>query len=79
VPARLGRYPEDPLGGVLVAVLQQTALLRAGDAVCGQFGFQLLAPGFERVGDVFQEEQAEDDMLVLGGIDLATGMLASVS
>jgi hypothetical protein len=33
--------------------------------------FELLAPGREGVGDVLQEEQTEDDVLVLGGVDLA--------
>jgi hypothetical protein len=28
------------------------------------------APGRERVGDVLQQEQTEDDVLVLGGVDL---------
>jgi hypothetical protein len=31
---------------------------------------QLIPPGLKGVGDVFEREQAEDDMLVLGGIDL---------
>jgi len=71
LPARLGRHPEHPLGGVLVAVLQQTFELRASNAVGGQFIVEFFAPGLERVGDVLQEEQAENDVLVLGGIDLA--------
>ncbi len=32
---------------------------------------QLVAAGLEAVGDVLEEEQAEDDVLVLGGVDLA--------
>ena len=36
-----------------------------------QLGLELVAAGLEGVGDVLQEEQAEDDVLVLGGIDLA--------
>ena len=71
LPARLGRHPEHPLGGVLVAALQQAFELRAGDAVGFQLGLELLAAGLEGVGDVLQEQQAEDDVLVLGGVDLA--------
>ena len=33
LPACLGRHPEDPLGGVLVAILQQAFDLRTADAV----------------------------------------------
>jgi hypothetical protein len=69
-PARLGRNPEDPLGGVLVAVFQQAFELRASDFVGFEFGLEFRAAGLERVGDVLQEEQAEDDVLVLGGVDL---------
>jgi len=71
LPARLGWHPENPLGGVLVAVLQQAIELWTGDAVGLQLGLQFLASRLEGVGDVLQEQQAEDDMLVLGGIDLA--------
>ena len=71
LPARLGRHPEDPLGGVLVAVLQQAFELLARDAVGFQLGLELVAAGLEGVGDVLEEEQAEDDVLVLGGVDLA--------
>lgn len=70
-PAGLGRHPEHPLGGVLVAALQQAVELLAGDAVLRKLGPQLVAPGLERVADVLQEQQAEHDMLVLGRVDLA--------
>ena len=70
LPACLGRYPEDPLGGVLVAVLQQAFDLRPADAFSFQFPLELAAPRLKRVGNVLQEEQAEDDMLVLGSVDL---------
>jgi hypothetical protein len=62
-PARLRRHPEDVLGAVLVRVLRvgAAALLRDELRVC------LL----EGVGDVLQEDQAEDDVLVLGGVHAA--------
>ena len=69
-PARLGRHPEDALGGVLVAVFEQAFELLAADAVASQLGLELVAAGLEGVGDVLEEEQAEDDVLVLGGVDL---------
>jgi len=72
LPARLGRHPEHPLGGVLVAAFQQAFQLRAGDAVGFQFGLELVPARGERIGDVLQEQQAEYDVLVFSGIDLAT-------
>ncbi len=71
-PARFRRHPEDTLGGVLVPVLEETLKLLTGDVVGFEFGLQFFTAGFEGVGDVLQEEQAEDDVLVLGGIDLST-------
>jgi hypothetical protein len=62
-PARLGRHPEDALGAVLVGVFGIGALRLLGE----QRGVALL----EGVGDVFQEEQAEADVLVLGGVHAA--------
>ena len=62
-PAGLGRYPEDVLGAVLVGVLGVSALLLLG-----------LEPGvrfLEGVGDVLEEDKAEDDVLVLGGVHRA--------
>ena len=70
LPACLGRHPEDPLGGVLVAALQQAFDLRPADAFGFQFPLELAAPRLKGVGNVLQEEQAEDDVLVLGGVDL---------
>jgi hypothetical protein len=62
-PARLGRHPEDALGAVLVGVLGVSALGLLGQ----QRGVLLL----EGVGDVLQEQQAEADVLVLGGVHAA--------
>ena len=71
LPACLGGHPENPLGGVLVAVFEQAFLLRAGDSVSGKLDFEFVAPGLKGVGDVLQEKQAKDDVLVFGRVDLA--------
>ena len=34
-------------------------------AILGQLGLQLIPPGLKTVGNVLEEEQAEDDMFVL--------------
>ena len=62
-PARLGRYPEDALGAVLVRVFGVGAPGLLGE----QRGMALL----EGVGDVLEEEQAEADVLVLGRVHAA--------
>ena len=62
-PARLGRHPEDALGAVLVGILGVGALRLLGD----ELGVMLL----EGVGDVLEEDQPEDDVLVLGGVHAA--------
>ena len=62
-PSRLGRHPEDALGAVLVGVFGVRALI----ALSLQLGVGLL----EGVGDVLEEDQAEDDVLVLSGVHAA--------
>ena len=62
-PARLGRHPEDVLRAVLVGVLGVGALRL--------LGFELRVLLLEGVGDVLEEDQAEDDVLVLGGVHAA--------
>jgi hypothetical protein len=62
-PARPGRNPEDVVGPVLVAVLGISAL--------GLLTDELRVLFFEGVGDVFQEDQAKGDVLILGGIHAA--------
>ena len=62
-PARLRRHPEDALGAVLVGILGVGALRLLGN----ELGVVLL----EGVGDVLQEDQAKDDVLVLGGVHAA--------
>ena len=59
-PARLLRHPEDAGGAVLVGVFGVGALLL--------LRFELGVLGLEGVGDVLEEDQAEDDVLVLGRV-----------
>jgi hypothetical protein len=59
-PARFRRDPEDAGGAILVGVFRVGALL----ALCLQLGVLLL----ERVGDVFEEQQAEHDVLVFSRV-----------
>jgi hypothetical protein len=73
--ARLLRDPEDVLGDVLVAVLEDRAplVLALGEVVgVRRVAGRLLEPGaaaLEGVGDVLEEEQSQDEVLVLGGLD----------
>jgi hypothetical protein len=62
-PARLGRHPEDALRAVLVGIL--------GVGAFGFFGQQRGVLLLEGIGDVLQEQQAQADMLVLGGVHAA--------
>src|SRR2546430_14134160 len=57
-PAGLRRNPEDVFSEVLIAVF------RVGAFLCRQSSVLL----FKRIGDVLEEDQAQDDALVLGSI-----------
>ena len=59
-PARLLRHPENASGAILVGVFRVGALRL--------LGFQFGVLGLEGVGDVLEEDQAEDDVLVLGRV-----------
>ena len=61
-PARLLRHPEDVRGAVFVGVFGVGALRTPFAGV--ELGVLLL----EGVGDVLEEDQAEDDVLVLGRV-----------
>ena len=67
-PARLLRHPEDVLGPVLVVVLGVGALVD----LLGEEPCVLLLEG---VGDVLQEDQPEDDVLVLGGVHVVAELV----
>lgn len=69
LPAGLRGHPKDVFGGVLVATLQEALRFRAGNALGREFLSKLWAASVKCVGDVLQENQSEDDVLVLGGVD----------
>jgi len=76
VPARLARHPEDVLGAVLVAVLEDLLTLGVivGEPlrvrVAGE-RLELSATRGVPVGDVLQEDQAQREVLVLRRLDAA--------
>ena len=74
MPAGLLRNPEDAFGAILVRLLGVRALVN----LCHQLGVALL----KGIRDVLKEDEAEHDMLVLGGVHAATkgiGHLPQVS
>ena len=66
-PAGGGRDPEDAGGGVVGEVLAVVAGL-----------VELVAVAFEGVGDVLEEQEAEDDVLVLGGVHVAAQLVGGL-
>ena len=70
-PARGGRHPEDVFGAVFVRIFGIGA---------GVFAFacdQLRVVFFEAVGDVLEEDQAEDDVLVFRRVHVAAQLVGS--
>lgn len=63
-PAGFARDPEDVFGLVFVGVFG------VGAGVVAGAGFEAGAHFFEGVGDVFEEDEAEDDVFVLGGVHI---------
>ena len=72
LPSSIGGDPEDVVGGVLVAVFEEVVEAVGGDAFGSEFGFELASAGGEAVGDVLEEHQTEDNVLVLAGLLVAT-------
>ena len=84
VPARLPRYPKDGVFGVVVAVFEfggDGGGVGVGAVVVGrvevvgvcrvfEVGGDALLLGAEAVADVFEEDEAEDDVFVVGGVQL---------
>jgi len=62
-PTCLGRHPEDVLRAVLIRVLKVVALRL--------FGLKNSVLFLEGIGDVLEKNNAEDDVLVFGGIHAA--------
>jgi hypothetical protein len=71
-PPRFQWHPEDALSNALVAGFEQALKLFALDAVFRQLRPQLVATAFEAVGNVLDEQQSQDNVLVPGGINLPT-------
>jgi hypothetical protein len=63
VPARLFGHPEDVVGDIEVAVIDEVSFFRIGE--------RLDAALFETVRDVLQKDKAECDVLVFGGVHIA--------
>ncbi len=74
-PARLGRHPKHALGGVFVALLQQVFRLFSLNAVLSKLLLQFRPASLECIGNIFQEDQPENDVLIFGGIDRATQLV----
>ena len=62
--AGLPGHPENVDGAILVAIFGVRAL--------GALRFEPGVVFLERVGDVLQKDQAEDDVLVFGGVHIGT-------
>ncbi len=75
IPPCLPGNPEDILRDVLIAILEDPGALRGvlGEVVLVRRVprglFEYGSPSLERVGDVLQEQQPEDKVLVLGRLD----------
>ena len=68
-PARAGRNPEDIEGFVFVRVF------RIGAGVVAFAGEQRRVVFLEGVGDVFEEDEAEDDVLVFGRVHVGAQLV----
>src|SRR5690606_9020528 len=82
-PAGLWGDPEDVVGEVFVAVLDDAVavLLFPGVILAGGVGgeaLQFLPLLLERVGDVLEEDEAEDDVLVLRGVHVAAELVSGL-
>ena len=73
-----GRHPEDAAAGVLVGVVDELGDLVLVVAVGGELGADLLAALVERVGDVLEEDEPEDDVLVLRGVHRAAQLVGGL-
>ena len=68
-PAGIGGHPEDVLGFVFVGVFG------VGPGVVALAGEELGAVFLEGVGDVFEEDEAEDDVLVFGRVHVGAELI----
>jgi hypothetical protein len=68
-PSSLFRDPEDVFGEIFVLIFRVRA------RVVALAGSQLRVNLLERIGDIFQENQAEDDVLVFGGVHVVAKLV----
>ena len=61
--------PKHVAGGVVVSLLRVHSLV--------DFGFQFLVEFLEGIGDVLEEDEGEDDVLVFCGVDVASEGIGS--
>ncbi|CAN5721490.1 hypothetical protein BH23CHL3_BH23CHL3_06470 [soil metagenome] len=69
VPAGVRRHPEQPLGDIFVLVLGIGALVR--------FRLEVAVSLIEGVGDVLEEDQPQNDVLVFGGVHVTAERISS--
>ena len=89
MPAGGTGHPEDVVLGVVVALFEfgfkgglvvLRAVVQRGVEIEGVFGVLQIGKDFallggEGVGDVFEENQAEDDVFVVGGVQLGAELV----
>jgi len=71
VPSRSGRHPEDIFGAVLIGIFGICACL------VGFASYELRAMLFEAVGNIFEEDQAKNNVLVFRRIHVAAELISS--
>ena len=76
VPTGLLSHPENVLFQVGIAVLQLLRDLLCGGAFLLQLGQKFEATSVESIGHIFEENQTEDDVLVLGRIHGAAQLVS---
>lgn len=78
LPAGMFRHPEHPVACVFVDVIDEHADLLFSHAVRSKFLVDLGATLGESVGDVLEEHQSKDDVLVLGGVHGTTEFIGGL-
>ena len=68
VPGPVDRGAQADVADEVDELAQALLVQTRAPVVLGQLGDQLSMPGLERVGDVLQEDEAQDDVLVLGRV-----------
>src|SRR5438132_5145640 len=77
-PPSLWRHPENIFSRVLITTLQQPIGFPSFDTVSFQLLSKLVTPRLERVADVIQENEPQDDMLVFGSVAIAAQLIDSL-